>query len=390
MGEVNRVIRHHKKRTDDGKGFRRMIAGRRFRMPPETTEHEANRRFARIEDLWHDNEAFCQKTGHSLDWTKIALWAADFIRKGEMQVPLPPIDDILRSYESKSQWCLSMAGTFGKKRYKDDDSEYPKTVDEMSWVDADVLHGVLSRNFPSVNWQLPAPHVEQIIRSYQDDAQLMLEHVARMKQQAPPDPNVPLIAGTLRQALEAYEEARRNDFILPDGSFDGSGHHMVGMVARMRERMDDLPLATLDLARCQDMIDFWRNRPKNLENGRPLSKKTVQNYIGELKRFFTWLHLTNLFEWRRPQDIDLLNTKVRDLPSDRRSLDEMEVSVFSVEELALLYKHAIPSERLLLVWGLNCAHGAAEFGRVEWGDLYLQQDHPSERVNRYETAAVRN
>lgn len=40
------------------------------------------------------------------------------------------------------------------------------------------------------------------------------------------------------------------------------------------------------------------------------------------------------------------------------------------------YKFAIPAERLLLVWCLNCAHGAAEFGRVEWGDLFLQQEHP--------------
>ena len=25
---------------------------------------------------------------------------------------------------------------------------------------------------------------------------------------------------------------------------------------------------------------------------------------------------------------------------------------------------------------MNCAHGAAEFGRVEWGDLFLRQEHP--------------
>lgn len=369
-----RMIRHRKQRTDDGKGFRRLVAGRRFRLPPDISSHEAERRFARIEDLWHDNEAFCHKTGRSAEWTRIALWAADFLRRGEMHVPFPPIEDILRSYESRAQWCSSMNGTFGRHRYKDED--YPKTVDQMCWVDADVLHGVLSRNFPSVNWTLPVPHVEQIIKSYEDDAQSLLERVARVRNQAPPDPSVPLIAGTLHEALAAYEEVRRKDFILPDGSFDGSGHHMLGMVSRMRTRLADLPLATLDLARCQELIDFWRNRPLSLEKNQPLSKKTAQNYIGELKRFFTWLHLTNQFGWRRPQDLDLLNTKVRDLPSDRRSLDEMEVTVFSVDELALLYKHAIPSERLLLVWGLNCAHGAAEFGRVEWTDLFLRQEHP--------------
>lgn len=82
-----RVIRHRKQRTDDGKGFRRLVAGRRFRLPPDISSHEADRRFARIEDLWHDNEAFCHKTGRSAEWTRIALWAADFLRRGEMHVP---------------------------------------------------------------------------------------------------------------------------------------------------------------------------------------------------------------------------------------------------------------------------------------------------------------
>ena len=64
------------------------------------------------------------------------------------------------------------------------------------------------------------------------------------------------------------------------------------------------------------------------------------------------------------------------MPSDRLSLERMEIETFSAKKLALLYKYAIPFERLLLVWGLNCAHGAAEFGRVEWEDLYLNQEHP--------------
>lgn len=42
----------------------------------------------------------------------------------------------------------------------------------------------------------------------------------------------------------------------------------------------------------------------------------------------------------------------------------MPIGTFSLDELVTLYKHAIPFERLLLVWCLNCAHGAAEFGRV--------------------------
>lgn len=57
----------------------------------------------------------------------------------------------------------------------------------------------------------------------------------------------------------------------------------------------------------------------------------------------------------------------------------MPVETLSLAELVTLYKHAIPAQRLLLAWCLNCAHGAAEFGRVEWGDLFLKQPHPWQR-----------
>jgi hypothetical protein len=36
----------------------------------------------------------------------------------------------------------------------------------------------------------------------------------------------------------------------------------------------------------------------------------------------------------------------------------------------------MPAQRLKMVWGLNCSHGAAEIGRVEWDDLFLNQPHP--------------
>jgi hypothetical protein len=67
---------------------------------------------------------------------------------------------------------------------------------------------------------------------------------------------------------------------------------------------------------------------------------------------------------------------VNRLPSDRRSIQNIEIKTFSVEHLKLLYKHALPAQRLKMVWCLNCSHGAAEIGRVAWEDLFLNQPHP--------------
>ena len=232
------------------------------------------------------------------------------------------------------------------------------------------------RAFPSANWMLPTSHSNAIIRVYEEQARFGVEELAKVKNEAPPAPSTPLVVGTFHEALSAYEEVRRKDFVLPDGSFDGSGHHMLGIIRASRERMGDFLLAELDLARCQTVIDFWRLRPANLRTDEPLSKKTCTNYLGEIRRFFDWLHITKDFGWRIPEDFTHLKWRVRELPTDRPSLNEMEIKTYSVEELTVLYKYAIPSERLLMVWCLNCAHGAAEMGRVEWEDVLLFQEHP--------------
>ena len=81
---------------------------------------------------------------------------------------------------------------------------------------------------------------------------------------------------------------------------------MLGIIRAVRERSSDLPLAQLDFGRCQALVDSWRRRPENTKTGDPLSKKTCRNTLGEVKRFFGWLHLTGRFGWRKPTDYDSL------------------------------------------------------------------------------------
>lgn len=87
--EHARIIRSHRNRIDDGKGYRRYIAGQRSRLS------------ARVEDLWRENEAFCRHVGRAVGWTYLALQAAEHFRRGEPLVPLPPTDEILASYDSR-------------------------------------------------------------------------------------------------------------------------------------------------------------------------------------------------------------------------------------------------------------------------------------------------
>lgn len=113
----------------------------------------------------------------------------------------------------------------------------------------------------------------------------MLDDLAKTKGNPPPDPAAPLVNGWFHEALVRYEEKRTGDFTLEGGAFDGSGHHMIGMIKGFREHHADFPLAELDFARCQELVDHWRNRPVSRHTGETLSRKTCTNHIGELKRF---------------------------------------------------------------------------------------------------------
>ncbi|MGA2035226.1 MAG: hypothetical protein ABSG68_23515 [Thermoguttaceae bacterium] len=267
--------------------MRRLIAGKRFRAPAGADCKAADQWFARIEDVWRDNENFCRKTRQSPYWTHIALWAAEHIRKGTLRVPLPPIDDILASYdENVPDWPVGLKIVIDQ--YLDVTTmayHYPPLVDGLTWDEAKWFYEEVTKAFPSVNWMVPPPHYDKIVDVHEKQARLYVEELAKVKNEAPPAPSTPLVAGTFHEALSAYEEVRRKDFILPDGSFDGSGHHMLGIIRASRERMGDFLLAELDLTRCQTVIDFWRSRPANLRTDDPLSKKTCTNYLGEIRRF---------------------------------------------------------------------------------------------------------
>ena len=108
MTNHGRQIRRHKKRTDDGKGQRRLIAGKRFRLPVGISSKEVDDRFLLIERLWRDNEEFCYRNLLEAEWTEIALWAADHMSKGVVKWQLPAIhsEKIVASHEMQARWSL--------------------------------------------------------------------------------------------------------------------------------------------------------------------------------------------------------------------------------------------------------------------------------------------
>ena len=433
-----KITRRHSRqksgRNGETKGERFFLQGKRWRFPRGLTHQEVQTRISRLRELWNAHERFqhaqvfitpgivetlpefaledeakrfrkWQLTaetsvsdseqglsshgwppfgssgrnggvttgGAEAEWSPLALWIAEQIKKGVQPVPLPPLPELLKSIYQEDR----IDYRFGHiaQLFSGPPESHPPTTGDLRWQDAFKLLNRLTEAYPSVPWTMSQRQVEETAQFHEQTAREAIATTAKVRSQKSPETKIPLISGTFHQALKEYSKYRKAHFTKA-GEFDGSGHYMLGMIENFQKRQPNLPLAILDFTHCQEIYDFWRNRPLNLRTNKPLSKKHCSSHIGELKRFFIWLHTSDKFAWRRPEDFDLIETKVQKLPSDRRSIHDIEIKTFSVDHLKLLYKHALPAQRLKIVWCLNCAHGAAEIGRVEWEDLFLNQPHP--------------
>lgn len=96
------------------------------------------------------------------------------------------------------------------------------------------------------------------------------------------------------------------------------------VVARLREEHPDEPLSDMNLDRCAQLIDRWRNRPFG-RNGNRLSMSTSSKLLKELVRFLKWLDVSPASSWRLPRGFECLNRRVIDLPSDRMQLRKNRV-----------------------------------------------------------------
>ena len=188
-------------------------------------------------------------------------------------------------------------------------------------------------------------------------------------------------------ALDSYKaDVRKKDQEpTPDGpQLTSYGAQKMANVDRIKQHQQDRPLSELDLDGCQDLLDYWRMRPKTrdkrIKPPRLMAKTTCENHVAELMRFFRWLNRSKEYEWRKPADFDELETAVKDLQEERTSVAAYtKRTCYLPTELATINKHATPLERLLLLLGLNCGLKGAEQGTLLLDHVFLDQPHPNAR-----------
>ncbi|MCA9246942.1 MAG: hypothetical protein KDA42_07495 [Planctomycetales bacterium] len=181
----------------------------------------------------------------------------------------------------------------------------------------------------------------------------------------------PRLHAAFRSYIEWIREEYRQE---SEGDLSAYGRTKIRQVETMIDRHKNVPLASIDQEAVEAMVRYWRLRPAKKGTNRPIARKTAQNLIGEVKRFFRWLQRSKAYAWQEPIDFGCIKATVgRDVAQQQRKL--AQVDTFSLDELTRLNHHASPLERVFLLLGLNCGFGAAEIGSLLVSELFFRQAH---------------
>ena len=187
-------------------------------------------------------------------------------------------------------------------------------------------------------------------------------------------------AGMLHEALDTYAAHIRQSKIEPDEegqqTTTAHGKSLVDGVSRFKEHHPDVPLAEIDFDELQRMVNHWRGRPLRKGTKRPITVRSAQNEVKRLLAFFRCLHRTTKFKWRKPDDFEDLDTKVKVSASEiEDKATAQQVETYTTDELKTLYEYATPLERCLMLLGLNCGFAPSEQGTLRLKHLALRCEH---------------
>ena len=169
---------------------------------------------------------------------------------------------------------------------------------------------------------------------------------------------------TLHQALRAFQEYIEKEYVDSDGTITDNGKAKWRQVKTISDYVPDLDLAELlDFEVVDEIFGIFRRRPISRRYGTPMTPKTCKNYIGELGRFFNWLHRRRRFQWRKPEDFHDIKRTPGEFDEDIEN-EAAEVEVWSIDELVVINQYATPIERIFFLLALNCSYGADQTGRL--------------------------
>ena len=198
--------------------------------------------------------------------------------------------------------------------------------------------------------------------------------------------NIPIPTGLTGTSLHQMFDAYAADY--EKNNHKESGKVEAGNARRLKDAIPDMDLGEFGISAMEQLKNYWVSRPVaklrgGKSTGRPIGLTTVDNHLSTARRFVRWLDRLDTCTWELPRHgLEALKVNLKRLRTDAEVAGQRHgVKVFTVEQLAIIYKYATDFERLLLLLGLNAAMAQAEVTTLRWDELEV--DPPTiKRIRR--------
>jgi hypothetical protein len=192
---------------------------------------------------------------------------------------------------------------------------------------------------------------------------------------------------TLKEAMDAYGSSIEQEFRQPNGYLKPWGRTRLDQLDSIKSYLADerfggknhleMDLGELTFSGCDEIYGVFRRRPLTLrsELTKRMAPSSAKNLIKELGNFFDWLDGAEEFDWTLPRRFHAIKRTPDELAAHEKYDRHLAREKLVIPDACLktLFEYALPSERILLLLGLNCAFAASEIGQLRTGFLRLDQ-----------------
>jgi len=233
------------------------------------------------------------------------------------------------------------------------------------------LH-TLRGDVPYIHIELSDPE-----RQRQAEAQIQAEGT-RLMDRARPMIHQSGGGETLHIALREYAKSLKKKHVNLDGTVNPTGTTQARQTQFLEQHLPDCPLAELDTLKILSFQETLALRPPGKRAER-ITARSARNYIKQLRHFIRWLSTAPGFSWKRPSDLEFTSIRIPQTAQEKAAKARTSrVDTYSVNEIHVLWEHATPLKRLLLLLGLNCGFDAKMIATLQPEDVCLHQRHPGQ------------
>jgi hypothetical protein len=148
----------------------------------------------------------------------------------------------------------------------------------------------------------------------------------------------------------------------------------------LKANHEDVGLAAIDADMIRRMAEYWMGRPRRQGSDEPVAAATARRQWERLVALLRWVHRSKRYSWRMPADaLEGIVFRAKKTAGDNAArVAALRQKTWTPAQLAIIYRHATPLVRAVMMFGLNCGYYGVDVAtQIDSDDvIFLGRTHP--------------